>query len=69
MLLVLGVASKLLQLVNDGVNDLVGAALAAQVWGRDLAFEQDAVNGGIDPGSRGGVAQVRQQQSSGPDSK
>jgi hypothetical protein len=57
---------KLLQLVDDGVDDLVGAALAAQIGSRDLAFEQDAVDGGVDPSGRGGVAQVGQEQCSGP---
>lgn len=57
---------KHLQLLDDGVNDLVGAALAAQIGSNNLAFEQDAVDGSVDPGSWGSVAQVGQQQSSGP---
>lgn len=55
-----------LHLANDSVNDLVGAALAAQIRRSDLALQKNAVDGGVDSRGRRSVAQVREQQGGGP---
>lgn len=55
-----------LHLANDGINDLVGAALAAQIRRGDLALQKNAVDSGVDSRGRRSVAQVREQQGGGP---
>jgi hypothetical protein len=55
-----------LHLADDSVDNLVRAALATQVRRGDLALQQDTVDGGVDSCGRRGVAQVREQQCSGP---
>jgi hypothetical protein len=56
-----------LHLADNSIDNLVRAALATQVRCGDLALQQDAVDSGVDSCGRRGVAQVREQQCSGPE--
>lgn len=57
----------ILELFEDGVNDLVGLALPAEIGGEEPALQQDRVDGLVDPGGLLGVSQMRQEEGGGPD--
>jgi hypothetical protein len=57
----LGYGSNL-ELFEDGVDDLVGLALAAEIGGKEPALEEDRVDGLVDASGLLGMSQVRQEQ-------
>lgn len=51
-----------LELFENGVDDLVGLALAAEIGGKEPALEEDRVDGLVDTSGLLGMSQVRQEQ-------